>query len=108
MTRPALTLLTCLCLGPPASASLAPHKLSPPALAKDAAGVLVKAVPDVLVPSATARGPAEEYTVSDQTEVKLDGRPCAYKDVPRGASILRIELAADRKTILRIHFRSRK
>ena len=49
-----------------------------------------------------------EFNLTAQTEVLLDGRPCAYRDIPRTATIARIELAADRKTVLRIEFKSRK
>src|SRR5262249_19695939 len=61
-----------------------------------------------LSPSARERLPREEFKFTEQTEVTLDGRPCRYKDVPAGASILLIELAPDRTTILRIHVRARK
>jgi hypothetical protein len=49
-----------------------------------------------------------EFSVTEQTEILLDGRPCAYKDVPADASILKMEVAVDKKTALKIHFRSRK
>jgi hypothetical protein len=50
----------------------------------------------------------EEFVITDQTEIHLDGQPCAYRDVPRGARIVHLEVAADMKTVLKIHFRTRK
>jgi hypothetical protein len=41
-----------------------------------------------------------------RTEVRLDGRPCRYADVPAGAAITAAEAGPDRKTLVRIHFRS--
>jgi hypothetical protein len=55
--------------------------------------------------------PAEseaEFAVTAQTEILLDGQPCAYADVPASAGILRMEVAVDRKTVLKIHFRTKK
>jgi hypothetical protein len=45
--------------------------------------------------------------MTKETEVVLNGRPCAYKDIPAGASIARIVLATDGRTVARIEFRSR-
>jgi hypothetical protein len=108
MFRSALALLVFPCLVPQASASLAPRRELPPASSKDLSGFLIKAFTAAPVQGTSTQGLRDEYTVTDQTEVILDGRPCRYKDVPPGASILRIELAPDEKTILRIHFRTRK
>ena len=49
-----------------------------------------------------------EFVLTEGSEVLVDGRPVAYKDVPTGASVVRIEVAGDRRTILRIEFRTRK
>jgi hypothetical protein len=46
--------------------------------------------------------------MTPETEVFLDGRPCAYRSVPAGARVLRVEVGPDRKTLLRIEFRSPK
>ena len=50
----------------------------------------------------------QELTINDDTEIKLNGRACEYKDVPSDAGVILVELAADRKTILKIHFESKK
>lgn len=47
-----------------------------------------------------------EFAVTGATEVLLNGRPCQFKQIPSSASIIRMEVDADGKTILRIHFRS--
>lgn len=58
-------------------------------------------------PSPTV-APDGPLTLTPKTEVLVNGKPCAYRDVPQGASILRVEVAEDRTTILRIEFRVRK
>jgi hypothetical protein len=45
--------------------------------------------------------------VTDRTEILLDGKPCKYEAIPATASIVRMEVAADKKTVLKIHFRRR-
>ncbi|OWK47443.1 hypothetical protein FRUB_01142 [Fimbriiglobus ruber] len=52
--------------------------------------------------------PAGEYKLTDQTEVVYNGQPCEFKDVPSTASVIRIDVGPDRKTLLRIEFRSKK
>jgi hypothetical protein len=49
-----------------------------------------------------------EFAVTNQTEVLLNGKPCKYAQVPTRASIVYMELAADKKTVLRIHFQTKK
>ena len=49
-----------------------------------------------------------ELRVTEETEVLLDGKPCRYADVPRQATIQRMELAPDNKTVLKVHFRAGK
>jgi hypothetical protein len=46
--------------------------------------------------------------ITEKTEVKVDGKSCQYEQVPDGADIVLLEVAADKKMILRIHFRSKK
>jgi hypothetical protein len=52
-----------------------------------------------------ARAQASDYIVTEETEVLLNGKPCRYKDVPANATIVRMELAWDNKTVLKIYFR---
>jgi hypothetical protein len=63
-------------------------------------------------PSAAVRtaGPVNpaEYVLTEQTETVLDGKRCRFENIPDGASILRMEVAADGKTVLKVLFKSRK
>lgn len=52
-------------------------------------------------------GKNQGLVVTDQTEIKVDGRPCHYKDVPEGATIILLEVAKDRRTILILHFQTK-
>lgn len=52
---------------------------------------------------------SQEFQVTDQTEVKLDGQPCKYEEVPNSAMIILLEVASEKnKVILKIHFQSKK
>jgi hypothetical protein len=90
-----------------ATASLAPPRKSP-GLDKELARALATSVPPALVQQTTAPAAEPEFNVTNETEILLDGRPCSFKDVPADASILKMEVAADRKTAQKIHFRTRK
>jgi hypothetical protein len=104
MTRLALTLVAWMSLAAVAPASLSPRKER----------TTFDAEPTPRVPSAPrsaqATRPADpsEYVVTKRTEVLLDGQPCHFEDVPERASILRMEVAPDGKTVLRVFFRSQK
>jgi hypothetical protein len=89
-----------LCFVPAASASLGrPKDLDRPAELRPA---LARSV----TPAAPRPAPAVEAQITDESEVYLDGRRCAYKDVPDGSSIERLVLAGDGRTIIRVDFRS--
>jgi hypothetical protein len=53
-----------------------------------------------------ARSQGSDYVVTEETEVLLNGKPCRYNEVPDNATILRMELGPDNKTVLKIHFRA--
>jgi hypothetical protein len=57
---------------------------------------------------ASGAGQPGEFVITDETEVTLDGCACCYKDVPSKVSIKHLEVAADRKTVLKIDFRTRR
>jgi len=112
MTRTTLVLASLLSLAPVAAASLAPRnnplpgKDALPTTAKDRAFSLDKPAEPV-----AAAEPAEEkpkLVINDQTEVLLDGKACKFGEVPPGASIVNLSVAADKKTILKIFFQSKK
>lgn len=50
-----------------------------------------------------------QYQITAETEVRLDGRPCAYDKVPRDASIVHMEVSPGRPPkILAVHFKSKR
>jgi hypothetical protein len=109
MTRLFLTLSAWLCLVSLASATLSPRKETsrldnsvPKALASKASNVLVKNSEQ------TERGTPSDYIMTEETEVLLNGNLCNYKEIPDHASIERMEVGIDKKTVLRVHFRTRK
>lgn len=66
---------------------------------------------DLLSPAAQKVATAlsqPEYALTEETEVRLNGRPIKYNDVPDTAQIILLEVGPDQKTILRIHFESKK
>jgi hypothetical protein len=76
-----------------------------PLFGKEAPHLQGATVPASALRVIEARAEASDYVVTEETEVLLDGKPCRYKDVPDNATISRMELAADNKTVLKIHFR---
>lgn len=60
----------------------------------------------VLKPETRDVPPPAEAEVTDDTEVTLDGKPCALKDVPTTATVVRMVLGKDGKRVTEIDFRS--
>jgi hypothetical protein len=60
------------------------------------------------VERSTAPAPKGGFVITDETEIKVDGRLCKYSEVPGGAVVVLLEVSADGKTILRVHFRTKK
>ena len=104
MTRLTGAVVALLCLLSPAAASLDRRK------ATDRADIvpLALSLPKGLSPDTREVPPPDEAQLTAETEVLLDGRRCPYKDVPATASVARMVLAPDGKTITRIEFRSKK
>lgn len=51
----------------------------------------------------------DDFRITSNTEVRLDGRPCPYEKIPQGATIVLLETVTNEsKEIARIHFRSPK
>ena len=107
MARMSLVLLGLLCFFSPANAALAPRP-DCPAPGRDVPSSLVQSLPPGFTQAALAPSPKDQYQITDQTQVTLDGRPCRYADVPSGAGVVKMEVAADGTTVLKIHFRSRR
>ena len=107
MNRLILTLAAWMSLVPVVSASLTPrkeHRLF---------GEEVRSVPSPklsveALEQAVGRETESEFVVTDRTEILLNGKPCKYEEVPGHASIVKMEVAADKKTVRKIHFRTRK
>src|SRR5437016_7075696 len=63
------------------------------------------------LPISEEKAPREEkqsFIITDDTEVRVDGRPCKYENLPQGAEVILVDVAKDKKTIRKIHFRSKK
>jgi hypothetical protein len=103
MIRLTLALAASICLISTASASLASRK-EPPTLSKGRASKIATEAWE----QAADRNTKSEFVLTDQTEILLNGKPCKYEQVPADAGITRMELAADNKTVRKIHFRTRK
>jgi hypothetical protein len=115
MPRLILAFVALLGLVPAASASLAPRKVPtrldnyvPPVKAPGVSPAKTSPLPVEPQTQVTTEAPSSDFVVTEQTEIILNGKPCKYKDVPGHATILRMELRADKRTVLRIHFRTRK
>lgn len=102
MTRLTGVVVALLCLIPTATASLDRPKVA------DRPSGMRLVLPKERPRDTTEVPPPAEAQLTAETEVLLDGRQCSYKDVPATASITRLELAPDGKTITRIEFRSKK
>jgi hypothetical protein len=64
--------------------------------------------PAELLDQTAAQGARPEYLLTNETEILLDGKPCRYEAVPANARIIHMELGADKKTVLKILFRTGK
>jgi hypothetical protein len=49
-----------------------------------------------------------KLVISDDTEVQLDGKESKLEDVPKTAEVILMELGKDKKSVLKIHFRTKK
>jgi hypothetical protein len=64
------------------------------------------------LPPAPKAEPAAEQedglVISDDTEVKLDGKECKYESIPESAEVILLEVGKDKKSVLKLHFRTKK
>src|SRR5262249_8193341 len=107
MTRLMLTLAAWMGLVSVGWASLTPPKKLPP-FGKEVSQRPASKLWAQALERVAAREAESEFVVTHRTEVFLNGKPCKYEEVPSHASIMRMEVAADQKTVLKIHFRTRK
>jgi hypothetical protein len=49
---------------------------------------------------------ATKIVVDEATELRLDGNPCTFEELPATAEVILLELGADGRTILKLHFRT--
>jgi hypothetical protein len=113
MSRPALALTTLLVCISPALATLSAPPTPLPAADRLAVSLTTsvlkdKALSDAALQDLCPCARNDEYQVTSQTEVFVDGRSCRYADVPHGAAIVNMEVSSDDRTVLTIHFRSKK
>ena len=101
MTRLIAALVALLLYLPPVAASLDRQK------PLDRSGVIPLPFPKNFCLDTTEVPPPAEAQLTAETEVFVDGRKCQCKDVPATASVTRMVLAPDGKTITRVKFRTR-
>jgi len=92
--------------------SVGSASLTPPrdihAFGKDVPKAQVARLPAEAPEPTQERGAHSRFVVTELTEILLDGQPSKYADIPGRASIVQMEVAADKKTVLKIHFRTQK
>src|SRR5947209_745253 len=110
MPRLLVAVLVCLCLVSAVSASVTRER--PARVEKDLPRAPTVNRAPTNVTAGAQRGTRQadelELIVTRETKVLLNGTRCRYEDVPNHARIVRMELAADRKTALRVFFRTGK
>jgi hypothetical protein len=104
MTRLTLALAALISLASAAPATLTPRRERTAPGPESTARALTTPRPAV----AAGQAGEPEYVLTAETEVVLDGKPCRFADVPARASILRMVVGPDGKTVLKILFRSQK
>jgi hypothetical protein len=58
-------------------------------------------------PEPPPKSEKQQFVITDATQVLLDGQACKLKDIPATAEVVNIELAVDKKTVLKLHFHSK-
>jgi len=108
MIRLVLTLAALLALASGGSASLTPRKAAFSSFGNEGLQQRASQLSALVLEQGAGRGTKLEFLMTDGTEVLLNGKPCKYEKVPAHASIVRMEVAEDKKTVLKIHFRTGK
>jgi hypothetical protein len=77
-------------------------------VAFDARNLLTRSAVPSVAPLKESQGEASpsEFILTDATQVLLNGKPCRYEAVPNDARIVGMEVAADKRTVVKIHFRT--
>lgn len=100
MLRLTIVFVVSVCFLPAAHATLAPGKEPANKVSKHLSRVVAEAT------SVTEKN--DELVITDQTEIKVDGCASKYEDVPSNAEIILLEVASDKKAILKLHFQTKK
>jgi hypothetical protein len=108
MPRTILTLTALLCSFSPALATLSSRAAFSPAYDKLVIAPQDRSPPQDVVQATYPSGLNDEYRITSQTEIILNGRPCCFADVPRNAGVVKMEVSSDNQTVLKIQFRTRK
>lgn len=113
MFRPALALTALLLCLSPALATLSAPPAPPTGADRLAVSLTTPVLKDKALTEAALQDLSpcarnDEYCVTSRTEVFVDGRSCPYAEVPHGAAIVNMEVSSDNRTVLTIHFRSKK
>jgi hypothetical protein len=108
MIRLALTLATLVGIVPVASATVSPRAEPAPFGEAQRPALACNLLPEVLARLDERPDVKSQFIVTRDTEVLLDLEPCRYEKVPENAIIARMEVGADKRTVLRIYFRSRR
>ena len=106
MTRLILTLAAWMSLVSAGWASLTPPKKLPP-FGKEVSQIPASKLWAKALEQEAGREAEPEFVVTHRTEVLLNGKPFKYEEIPSHASIVWMEVAEDKKTVLKIHFRTR-
>jgi hypothetical protein len=84
----------------PASATLAPQR-----------DRLISDKIRQVTPKVESSAPEEDngkLVISDDTEIQLDGKASKLEDVPKTAEVILMELGKDKKSVLKLYFRTKK
>ena len=112
MPRTILVLTALLCSLSPVLAGLSPRPASCPSTIRlaplDGPALARQAAPPGRGTGGLLRATQPRFRITSRTEITVDGHPCCYADVPKNATILKMEVDSDNGTIATIHFRSKK
>jgi hypothetical protein len=107
MTRVTFTLAAWFVLVSVASASLTP-RWEPRQVGRDVPPARTSQPAPQAKEQAGPPATQPEFLMTTSTQILLNGEPCDYAAVPAHAIIVRMEVAADRKTVLKVYFRTGK
>ena len=97
-----LLLLTCSCLTPRGPVARIPvHSLGVRELLAQPPSPSI-----TLLKESESQASPSEFILAETTQVWLNGKPCRYAEVPSEARIVGMEIGPDRRTAVKIYFRT--